>query len=73
VIELQNFVGGQWTDTAFDTRAEIIDPSTGEVFASAPVSGEAEVDAAFAAAADAFPGWRCCGSPTRWRPGPISS
>ena len=57
-VELQNFVGGQWTDTAFDSRADIIDPSTGEVFATAPISGEAEVDAAFASAADAFPGWR---------------
>jgi betaine-aldehyde dehydrogenase len=58
VTELQNFVGGQWTDTSFDTRADIIDPSTGEVFATAPVSGAAEVDAAFAAASDAFPAWR---------------
>jgi betaine-aldehyde dehydrogenase len=58
VTELQNFVGGQWTDTSFDTRADIIDPSTGEVFATAPVSGEAEVDAAFAAASEAFPAWR---------------
>jgi betaine-aldehyde dehydrogenase len=58
VNDLQNFVGGQWTDTAFDARADIIDPSTGEVFATAPVSGPDEVDAAFASAADAFPGWR---------------
>ena len=43
-----NFIGGQWTDMAFDKRAELIDPSTGEVFATAPISGEAEVDAAFA-------------------------
>ncbi len=58
VNDLQNFVGGQWTDTAFDARADIIDPSTGEVFATAPISSEAEVTAAFAAASDAFPGWR---------------
>jgi betaine-aldehyde dehydrogenase len=58
VTELQNFVGGQWTDTSFDARADIIDPSTGEVYATAPVSGEAEVDAAFSAASDAFPEWR---------------
>ncbi len=58
VTELQNFVGGQWTDTSFDTRADIIDPSTGEVFATAPVSGETEVDAAFTAASEAFPAWR---------------
>jgi len=56
--DLQNFVGGQWTDLSFDTRADLIDPSTGEVFATAPVSGEAEVDAAVASAAEAFPGWR---------------
>ena len=44
--ELQNFIGGQWTDTSFDKRAELVDPSTGEVFATAPVSSETEVDAA---------------------------
>jgi betaine-aldehyde dehydrogenase len=56
--DLQNFVGGQWTDLSYDKRADIIDPSTGEVFATAPVSGSAEVDAAVASAAEAFPGWR---------------
>src|SRR6202451_404547 len=56
--ELQNYIGGQWTDTAFDRRSELIDPSTGEAFARAPVSSETEVDAAFASAAEAFPGWR---------------
>jgi betaine-aldehyde dehydrogenase len=43
---------------SYDKRADLIDPSTGEVFATAPISGPAEVDAAFASAADAFPGWR---------------
>ncbi|HEX9539796.1 MAG TPA: gamma-aminobutyraldehyde dehydrogenase [Streptosporangiaceae bacterium] len=56
--DLRNFIGGQWTDMAFDRRSELIDPSTGEVFATAPVSSEVEVDAAVASAADAFPGWR---------------
>jgi betaine-aldehyde dehydrogenase len=56
--DLQNFIGGQWTDLAYDQRSDIIDPSTGEVFATAPVSGGDEVDAAFASAAEAFPGWR---------------
>jgi betaine-aldehyde dehydrogenase len=58
VDELRNYIGGQWTDTAFDRRAELINPSTGEVFATAPISRDAEVDAAFASAADAFDGWR---------------
>jgi betaine-aldehyde dehydrogenase len=56
--DLQNFIGGQWTDLSFDNRADIIDPSTGEVFATAPVSGAAEVDAAMTSAAEAFPAWR---------------
>ncbi len=56
--ELQNFIGGQWTDTSFDKRAELVDPSTGEVFATAPVSSETEVDAAVQSAAAAFEKWR---------------
>ena len=56
--ELQNFIGGQWTDTSFDKRAELVDPSTGEVFATAPVSSETEVDAAVQSAAAAFERWR---------------
>ena len=56
--DLQNFIGGQWTDLAYDKRADLIDPSTSEVFATAPISGPAEVDAAFTSAAEAFPGWR---------------
>jgi betaine-aldehyde dehydrogenase len=55
---LRNFIGGQWTDTSYDQRSELVDPSTGEVFATAPVSGATEVDAAMASAAAAFEGWR---------------
>jgi betaine-aldehyde dehydrogenase len=58
VDDLRNFIGGQETDFSYDKRADLIDPSTGEVFATAPVSSEAEVTAAFAAATDAFDGWR---------------
>jgi betaine-aldehyde dehydrogenase len=56
--DLQNFIGGQWTDMSFDKRAELINPSTGEVFATAPISGEAEVDAAVSSAEAAFEKWR---------------
>jgi betaine-aldehyde dehydrogenase len=58
VDDLRNYIGGQWTDMAFDRKYDLIDPSTGEVFATAPVSSETEVDAAVRSAADAFPGWR---------------
>jgi len=56
--DLQNFVGGHDTDFAHDERSDLINPSTGEVFATAPISREAEVTAAFAAASDAFEKWR---------------
>ena len=56
--DLRNFIGGHWTDMSYDAKADLIDPSTGEVFATAPVSGDEEVDAAFGAAAAAFEGWR---------------
>ena len=56
--ELQNFIGGQWTDLSYDKRIDLINPSTGEAYATAPVSGKAEVDAAVQSAAEAFEEWR---------------
>lgn len=55
---LQNFVGGGHTPAKDGRTAPLVDPSTGEVFAQAPVSGAPDVDAAFTAAANAFEGWR---------------
>jgi betaine-aldehyde dehydrogenase len=55
---LQNFVDGRFVDTVDGRTAALIDPSTGEVFAEAPLSAEADVDAAMQAAARAFDGWR---------------
>jgi len=55
---LRNFVGGEHVDTAEGRRADLVDPATGEVFASAPVSDAADVDHAYAAAATAFETWR---------------
>jgi betaine-aldehyde dehydrogenase len=58
VDELQNFIGGQWTDLSYDKRMDLINPATGEAFATAPLSRKAEVDAAVQSAADAFEEWR---------------
>jgi betaine-aldehyde dehydrogenase len=55
---LHNFIDGKAAEPADGRYADLIDPSTGEVFASAPVSGEADVDRAMQAAAKAFEGWR---------------
>jgi betaine-aldehyde dehydrogenase len=57
-LELRNFVGGTHVDATDGRRMDLIDPATGEVFATAPVSGTEDVDRAYTAAADAFEGWR---------------
>ncbi|HLX47475.1 MAG TPA: gamma-aminobutyraldehyde dehydrogenase [Streptosporangiaceae bacterium] len=56
--DLHNVIGGNAADPMTDRRSDLINPSTGEVFATAPVSGPADVDAAFSAASAAFEGWR---------------
>ena len=56
--DLHNVIGGQPADPVSDRRSDLVNPSTGEVFATAPVSGPADVDAAFGAASAAFEGWR---------------
>jgi betaine-aldehyde dehydrogenase len=56
VRRLRNFVDGEFVD-AQGPESEVVNPATGEAFASAPVSGAAEIDAAFAAASRAFGPW----------------
>jgi betaine-aldehyde dehydrogenase len=55
---LRNFVNGEYTDAKSGRTSEVIDPSTGDVYAQAPVSGPEDVDAALRAAAAAFVTWR---------------
>jgi betaine-aldehyde dehydrogenase len=58
VHEVKNLIGGELRDAADGQRMDLVDPSTGKVFATAPRSGAADVDAACHAAANAFPRWR---------------
>jgi betaine-aldehyde dehydrogenase len=55
---LQNFVGGAYRDAEDGPLVPLIDPSTGEPFAEAPVSGAGDVDHAVGVAARAFSEWR---------------
>jgi betaine-aldehyde dehydrogenase len=55
--ELRNFVGGEHVDATDGRRSDLVDPSTGEVFATAPISGDEDVDRAYRTAADAFETW----------------
>jgi betaine-aldehyde dehydrogenase len=58
VKKLQNFINGQSVDGASGETTTLINPSTGEAFATAPKSNGADIDKAMKAASDAFPEWR---------------
>ncbi|MGY0389997.1 gamma-aminobutyraldehyde dehydrogenase [Nocardioides sp. WG-D5] len=53
----RNVIGGELCDAADAATYDVVDPATGEVYAQAPMSGEADVDKAYAAAASAFETW----------------
>ncbi|MDT3441160.1 MULTISPECIES: gamma-aminobutyraldehyde dehydrogenase [unclassified Pseudofrankia] len=55
---LGNFIGGEHVPAADGRTMPIVDPSTGEQYAEAPLSGPADVDRAVTAAAGAFESWR---------------
>jgi betaine-aldehyde dehydrogenase len=55
---LRNFVDGAYRDPESDRRADIINPATGQVVASAPISSAKDVDDAYSAASTAFETWR---------------
>lgn len=53
----QNVIGGELVGSVAGETYDVIDPSTGEVYASAPMSRDEDVDRAYAAADAAFEGW----------------
>jgi betaine-aldehyde dehydrogenase len=53
-----NFVNGERVAAADGRTTDVIDPTTGQAYATAPLSSPADVDTAMRAAADAFPAWR---------------
>jgi betaine-aldehyde dehydrogenase len=55
---VRNFIGGELRDAADGRTADLVNPATGEVFGSAPLSGAADMDAAMRAAIAAFETWR---------------
>jgi betaine-aldehyde dehydrogenase len=56
--KLKNFVGGEYVDASDGRYSDLINPATGEVFASAPVSSQTDVNRAFEVASRAFESWR---------------
>jgi betaine-aldehyde dehydrogenase len=55
--ELRNFINGEYVAARSESSFDVIDPSTEQSYASSPVSGTADVDAAFSAASEAFETW----------------
>ena len=55
---LRNYIGGEFVDAADGRTSDLIDPSTGEVFGSAPISGAQDVQRAYEAAQSGFETWR---------------
>jgi betaine-aldehyde dehydrogenase len=54
---LQNFINGELADAKSARFSDVIDPCSGDVYLQAPVSGQEDVDAAYAAAVAAFESW----------------
>src|SRR4249919_2482049 len=56
-LTFRNIVNGESVDSGSGQTYDVIDPTTGEVYAQAPMSGAEAVDRAYAAADAAFDGW----------------
>ncbi|MEA2361265.1 MAG: betaine-aldehyde dehydrogenase [Thermoleophilaceae bacterium] len=55
--KLQNFIDGEFVDSADGATEEVVNPANGEVIAEMPLSTEEDVDRAVAAAKRAFGEW----------------
>lgn len=55
---IKNFINGQSVESADGRTTELVNPTTGEVFAEASLSGAEDINRAYAAAEQAFEGWR---------------
>jgi 1-pyrroline dehydrogenase len=57
VSKHQNFIGGEWVDSAGGETMEVLNPSTAEVIAEVPRATAEDVDSAVQAAKGALPEW----------------
>ncbi|MBX7069101.1 MAG: gamma-aminobutyraldehyde dehydrogenase [Microthrixaceae bacterium] len=55
---IRNFIGGEFSDASDGATTDLVDPCTGEVYATAAKSGPADIDRACRAAQAAFESWR---------------
>ena len=55
---LKNFINGELVDGVTGETTDLINPSTGEVYAQAQLSNSEDIDRAYSAATSAFESWR---------------
>ncbi|MFM1917770.1 MAG: hypothetical protein RJB01_1285 [Actinomycetota bacterium] len=55
---IKNFINGQSVEAADGRTTDLFNPTTGEVFGQASLSGAEDINRAYAAAEKAFEGWR---------------
>ncbi|MDI3341948.1 MAG: aldehyde dehydrogenase family protein [Sphaerobacter sp.] len=65
MAQFKNFINGEWVDAQSGEEFERRNPATGELIGTFPKSGPADVEAAVAAAREAFKHWRLYPAPKR--------
>ena len=58
VIQLKNYINGEWVESKSDQILDIINPAKQKVIAKVPMSTTEEVNEAVKAAKEAYPEWR---------------
>ena len=61
----QNYIGGEWLDSASGDTFESVNPATGDTIGTFPRSSAEDVDRAVEAAKTAFEEWRLVPAPRR--------
>ena len=57
IRQLTNFINGEFVEAASGQTSDVINPATGQVYAQAAISNDADVDRAYQAALKAFEEW----------------
>jgi malonate-semialdehyde dehydrogenase (acetylating)/methylmalonate-semialdehyde dehydrogenase len=58
VLELENYIDGEWIKSRSNEVVDVVNPATQKVLATVPMSTGEEVNAAIESAKKAFPEWR---------------
>ena len=58
VRTIKNYIGGAWVGAEPSESLDVTNPANGETLAQVPMSSQADLDRAVAAARQAFPEWR---------------